>query len=109
MEEGSSRKTATRHIVDGGSTLGLLAIAILSGYVILAPSPRLEARVRPVPVTVAAVVSTDRASAPGRASTPLPEAPNVPSSSPDDTWPLPGPRLERSPQIPRSARPELVP
>jgi len=38
---------ATRHVVDGGYALGLLAAAIVSGYVILAPSGAVVARPSP--------------------------------------------------------------
>ncbi|HSE92317.1 MAG TPA: putative glycoside hydrolase [Methylomirabilota bacterium] len=55
--EGTPKGSTARHLVDGGYALGLLASAVLFGYVILSPS---TPHARTVPTRVAAVVSTDR-------------------------------------------------
>ncbi len=110
QEEITTKAAATRHLVDGSYTLGLLAIAVLSGYAILSPQAAREARARPVPTTVAAVVSSERTIGLGQPTAPTPEASSdTPASSPAETSLAPTERLERAPQESRPAPTWRVP
>jgi len=116
------RAAATRHLADGAYAVGLLTLAIVSGYAILSPSSADDSRVqRPAPAVVAAVVSTDPAPASrpdpataARDTLPViarPEPPGArpePSASPSIKVSLPPPEkpaaVERAVPAPRPAR-----
>ncbi len=124
MHEETPPRDSRRHLLDGGYTVFLLTLAVVTGYIVLAPS---TSRARPVPqvATVGAVVTPAPVTAtapvtPVVASTPVtPAAPAKPVEPPVATAlatpPTPEPARPRpearppAPEPPRVVKPEPAP
>src|SRR5574339_98072 len=85
MSEAPSQPSPRRHVLDGGYTMALLAVAIVAGYGILASSPapaKTIAAPPPLPpATVASLVAT-------------------PVEAPQSPRPAPIPEISRTPEPP---------
>jgi hypothetical protein len=92
------KPAAMRHFADGGYALGLLAVAVVSGYLILAPSAAHGTRTqRPVVPTVAVVIPTEPTTSPAPPPAASPQSysdlPRERGPSPAAEAPAPAPRV----------------